>query len=382
MVPPAGREAVLSELHEGHHGITRLSRMYVWWPSISSDIEKSVRRCHQCQETQSTPPVTPLNRWKWPTRPWARLHLDFAGPFEGKTILVIIDAHSKWIEATCTPSTASSHVIEVLRTPFASFGLPQMVVTDNGTGFVSREFEHFLATSAPYHPASNGLAERAVQIVKGLKKETSGTMASQLARVLCSYRITPQTTTGVSPAQLLLGRRPRTRLDLLKTNLAERDEQKQLDQKARHDQRAKARSFRVGDTMFVQNFGFGDQWLPGVILSLSGPVSYIVELAGGRQKRCHQDHLRARMPENGGIRLSLGETPQEECFPVGPSEVNGPAYGTRLFYRSECTSSTSIRTVLQYCVRTQVLLELTYRVYFYLTVVSHPCDACILHHIM
>ena len=67
-----------------------------------------------------------------------------------------------------------------------------------------------------------------MQIVKkGLKKETSGTMSSRLAKLLFSYRITPQTTTGTSPAELLLGRRPRTRLDILKPNTAERVEEKQ-----------------------------------------------------------------------------------------------------------------------------------------------------------
>ena len=85
-----------------------------------------------------------------------------------------------------------------------------MVVTDNGTGFVSREFEEFLrrngvkhTTSAPYHPASNGLAERAVQVIKrGLKKVTAGTMGSRLAKVLFAYRITQQSTTGLAPAEL------------------------------------------------------------------------------------------------------------------------------------------------------------------------------------
>ena len=176
VVPPQGREAVLRELHEGHPGITRmkaLSRMYVWWPGINADIEKSVRLCRACQQVQSLPLLAPLHPWKWPTRPWARLHLDFAGPFQGKLILVAIDAHSKWIEATCTSSTSPSCVIEELRTIFAKFGLPETIVTDNGTGFTNEQFRSFLkdngirhTTSAPYHPASNGLAERAVQIVK------------------------------------------------------------------------------------------------------------------------------------------------------------------------------------------------------------------------
>ena len=88
-------------------------------------------------------------------------------------ILVVADAHSKCIEAVCTSSTFSASSIEVLHSLFARFGLPETVVTDNSTGFVSAEFEDFLkkngiahTASAPYHPSSNGLAERAVQIVK------------------------------------------------------------------------------------------------------------------------------------------------------------------------------------------------------------------------
>ena len=332
VIPPPGRQAVLQELHEGHPGISRmraLARMYVWWPGINSDIEKSVRLCQPCQDVQSSPPPAPLNPWKWPTRPWARLHMDFAGPFQGKTILVVIDAHSKWIEATCTPSTSSTSVIEELRTLFAKFGLPETIVTDNGSGFTSQEFETFLntngikhPTSAPYHPASNGLAERAVQIVKkGLKKVTSGSMNTRLAKVLFTYRITPQSTTGISPAELLLGRRPHTRLDLLRPNTARRVEERQQAQKRKHDLRARTRSFKEGDTVFVKNFGSGCQWLPGKILDVSGPVSFRVQLEDGRQRRCHQDHLRLREVE-GAMSSDMSQIAPEDSILISPTTTS------------------------------------------------------------
>ena len=149
-------------------------------------------------------------------------------------ILVIIDAHSKWIEAIHTSNATSTTVIEELREKFAQFGLPQTIVTDSGPCFTSSDFELFLSsngihhlTTAPYHPASNGLAERAVQIIKKGLKKIKGTFRSRLARTLFPYRITPQTTTSVSPAELLLNRRPRSKLDLLHPNLAERVESKQ-----------------------------------------------------------------------------------------------------------------------------------------------------------
>ena len=89
--------AVLRGLHEGHLGISKMKarvRMCVWWPGMNSDIEKFVRRCQKCQ-VQSSPPLAPFNPWRWPLRPQARLHLYFAGPFQGNTMLVLIDAPSK-----------------------------------------------------------------------------------------------------------------------------------------------------------------------------------------------------------------------------------------------------------------------------------------------
>ena len=147
--------------------------------------------------------------------------------------------------------------------------------------------------------ASNGLAERAVQIVKkGLKKVVSGSMNTRLAKVLFAYRITPQSTTGASPAELLLGRRPRTRLDLLRPNTAERVEERQQAQKRKHDSKARERAFKKGDDVFVKNFGSGSRWLPGKIVNVTGPVSFHVELEDGRQRRCHLDHLRRREVED------------------------------------------------------------------------------------
>ena len=111
--------------------------------------------------------------------------------------LILIDANSKWIEAFCVTSATSSTTIECLRQVFAQFGIPE---TDNGTCFISAEFDSFLKangvkhlTMAPYHPASNGLAEHAVQIVKqGLKKVTQGSLYSHLVKILFAYRLTPQ----------------------------------------------------------------------------------------------------------------------------------------------------------------------------------------------
>jgi len=162
----------------------------------------------------SAPPSSPLQLWRWPTRPWTRLHADFAGPFLGSMFLVVVDAHSKWIEVHSLPSITAATTIQCFRRIFATFGLPEVIVTDNGSTFTSGEFQQFLRRngvkhkrSPPYHPATNGLAERAVQTFKrGMKKLKLGTLQDKISRFLFAYRNIPQSTTDVSPAKLLLGR--------------------------------------------------------------------------------------------------------------------------------------------------------------------------------
>ncbi len=127
VIPPPGRQRLLQELHDRHAGMSRmksLARSFMWWPNMDKEIEQMVRTCTECQVNSSSPPVAPLHPWKWPTRPWARLHLDFEGPFQKEMFLIVIDSHSKWLEVFQMSSTTSHAVIQRLRTVFAQFGLP------------------------------------------------------------------------------------------------------------------------------------------------------------------------------------------------------------------------------------------------------------------
>lgn len=133
---------------------------------------------------------------------------------------------------------------------------------------------------------------------KGLKKIIHGSFRSRLAQILFAYRLTPQTTTGLSPSELLLGRRPRSRLDLLKPHAADRVENRQATkQVADHNKHSRDRSFKVGDLVFVRNYRQGDTWLAGEVLSKTGPVSYQIRLDDNRIRRCHVDQIRSRSVE-------------------------------------------------------------------------------------
>ena len=271
VVPRPGRQQILEELHAGHPGIARmksLARMFVWWPQMDNDIEIMVKGCLECQQSQPVPAKAPLHPWEWPSKPWSRLHVDFAGPVQGHMLLILVDAYSKWIEAFAVKSTTSSVVIQCLHSVLARFGLPDTLISDNATCFVSAEFEQFQTlngirhvTSSPYHPASNGQAERAVQTVKkGVQKMQTGLLTDRLAKFLFTYRTMPHTTTGVPPAELLIGRNLQTRFHKLYPNRREDVEKHQAQQKRDHDKRAKRCNLQPGDYVFARNFSAqGDQ---------------------------------------------------------------------------------------------------------------------------
>ena len=141
----------------------------------------------------------------------------------GKIFLVVVDAHSKWLDVYPMNACTSTATIEKLQQSLAVHGLLETVVTDNGTCFTSHEFSVFMRhngdkhiDSAPYHSSTNGLAERVVQTPKqGLKKLKQGLIETRVSRFLSSYRTTPQSTTGLSPSEMLFNRRVRTRFDLV-----------------------------------------------------------------------------------------------------------------------------------------------------------------------
>ena len=326
VVPPSVRQRILHELHELHPGVTRmkaLARSYVYWPNIDSDIETIVKKCVPCQENRKSPPSASLHPWEWPNKPWYRVHVDYAGPIDGKMFLILVDAHSKWMDVHIVPSTNAQSTIEKFEQSFATLGLPQVMVSDNGSMFTSSEMQHFLSsngikhiTSAPYHPSSNGLAERAVQTFKSAMKKLSGiSWQSRVSKFLARYRITPHSTTGSPPALLMFGRRPRCALDRVKPDLSAKVIERQEQQKLVHDSRAKDREFSAGDKVFYRDYSTNAsaKYSPGVIVRSTGPVSVEVKDGNDQLHRRHHDQLLQRDTEESSLPVEQSTTNETEC---------------------------------------------------------------------
>ena len=190
-----------------------LVRSHVWWPRIDRDIENKVKSCDLCLENSSDLPRALLHPWPWPEKPNQRLHLDFCGPVNSFMYLIIIGAHSKWIDVKEMRNITESSTIAVLKEYFGVWRLPESIVSDNGPTFTSTAFAEFLKfngiqhyRTAPYHPASNGAAENAVRTFKSKFKLLTQRMSRQdaVVKFLFVYRTTPHCTTGYTPAKLQL----------------------------------------------------------------------------------------------------------------------------------------------------------------------------------
>lgn len=231
IIPNQLRHTVLSELHRSHLGIIKTkceARGRFWWPNIDKEIEVFIADCSICQTLRSAPPRVPLTPWPLPDKPWQRIHIDFLGPINAKTYLVIVDAYSKWVECFDMSCCTSTAVIDKLHELISHFGLMETIVSDNGTAFVSSEFKSFCkengithVTTPTYSPSSNGQAEIYVKIIKkGIKSimassSTKKDMQFKLRDFLLDYRNSKHSTTELSPAQIMLGRSLKSRLDLL-----------------------------------------------------------------------------------------------------------------------------------------------------------------------
>ena len=111
-----------------------LGRSHVWWPGFDKAVKRVAKACQLAKNAPEKAPLHPWAwlTWAWLTSPWERIHVDFAGPFLGKILLVVMDAHSKWPEVCIMTSTTTAKTIALLREISSRNGLPKQLVSDNG----------------------------------------------------------------------------------------------------------------------------------------------------------------------------------------------------------------------------------------------------------
>lgn len=297
IVPSSLHKKILEQLHSSHPGISKMkakARSHFWWPNLDREIEALANNCHQCVQSRQNPAKT-YSPWPTDSAPFQRIHIDYLGPFANKMFLIVLDSYSKWVEVYPTTSTTSGPTIEKLRDCFARFGLPDVIVSDNGRQFVSSQFKEFCTrnsikhlTIAPYSPQSNGAAENAVKSFKvGMTKALSDpknngeSMETLTNRYLFFYRSSTHATTLETPYKRMFGREMRTHFDRIKPS-----------QVTAMCEQLESAKYTIGDNVIVRNYQHNNQkWQPAKIVKVLGKKMFKCTTAEGEWTR-HENQIR------------------------------------------------------------------------------------------
>lgn len=321
VVPENIKNAVLKLLHANHSGMTKmkqLARRTIYWQGLNSDIENFVKRCDTCAKMTIIPKVKSTETWIPTTRPFSRLHADFFY-FDKKMFLLIVDSYSKWLEVELMRyGTNAKSVIRKFISVFARFGLPDVVVTDGGPPFNSKEFVSFLECqgikvlkSPPYNPESNGQAERMVRVIKDVlkkhlldEKTKSLEIEDRLNLFLINYRNSCLGTEGMFPSEKIFSFKPKTLLDLInprnsyKNNLYKPTIIKPVQKEEGPSNKLlqfpdEFEKLVVGDKLLYKNIDKKDlpRWLDATFIKKFSKNLFQISLAG-RRLTAHRNQLK------------------------------------------------------------------------------------------
>lgn len=228
VIPKKLQSKVIEIAHSSHQGIVKTKsflRETVWFPGLDRLVEQAVQECLPCQAATRTyrSVKAPLEMTKIPDHPWEEVSADFYGPLStGEYLLVVVDDNSRFPEVEIISSLSTKTVIPKFDAMFARHGIPKVVKTDNGPPFNGELFTKWGASIGfthrkitPLWPQANGEAERMMGTlgkvirISHLEKKN---WKQQLYNFLRHYRATPHSTTGISPAEMLYGRKIRTEI--------------------------------------------------------------------------------------------------------------------------------------------------------------------------
>ncbi len=218
-VPRPLHGRALALLHQGHPGVTYMqqrAKNIFYWPGVTADIYRYVTNCESCTAHQNLPPREPLLQEPPASYPGECIAADFFD-LGSETFLVACDIFSNFPFYARVQSPSATALLNAVRSIFLQSGFPRVFLSDGGPAFRAEPFQNFLRSgacqhrvSSPRYAQSNGAAERVVQTIKMLKKKVS--TPDELFMAVLQLQNTPRPDTGVSPAQLFLGRSQRTPL--------------------------------------------------------------------------------------------------------------------------------------------------------------------------
>jgi len=219
--------------------------------------------------------------------------------------------------------------IKVLKEYFSLCGVPAKLVTDNVPSLCSEDFQLFLKNNgvfhiktSPYNPSSNGAAENLVRIFKNYLKKCSqnSDLETNIYKFNLSYNSSKYGATRVSSAELHLGRSLFTSLDSLLL-FAKSKYDDNLENSAKNYRGGREKKFDINDKVMCKNYGIGEKWLPGVILKILSPVTYLVSINDFGVWKRHINQIIERIESQD--RVLVVPSQEKAMSDIGNSVVGG-----------------------------------------------------------
>ena len=349
VLPEQCQDLVLTSMHDemGHQGRDRtldLVRSRFYWPGMSVAVGQKVSNCDRCIRRKNiTTDCASLISIE-SCEPLQLVCIDYLSlePSQGyDSVLIITDHFSKYAQAIPTRNQTAKTTARLLYDNFIlHYGIPDRLHSDNGRSFENKIIEELCAImgiekshTTPYHPESNGIAERfnrsLLSMLGTLPVDKKSAWKEHIASVVHAYNSTRHATTGYSPYQLMFGREAKLPIDVMfglstaddnsKTyteyvrklrkkiehgfELARKNTtESQKGQAEIHDKKVRGVTLQVGDLVLVRNKHvhrcdkLADYWEPDVYKVLAKPYPqlpvYVVKpQKGGRKRTLHRNLL-------------------------------------------------------------------------------------------
>lgn len=322
LIPEKLKQRILDTGHEGHVGVTKMKsniRSHAFWLGMNADIEEHVRKCTVCtmyQRRCDAPPLTAVAEKV--LIPWEKLSIDLTGPshvLDNNVLLTAIDMFSRYPEVCILHNASALEIVKNLRSMFARFGLPKVIISDNGSVFRSAEFGDFLNScgikhvfSSLYHPRGNSTIERMHGTLKNrlkrIRENSKVSLESAIDQVLYDIRSSPNDITGETPFMRLFNRPMSTKLAQLNDqDAAPVMRKRNVDSEYAKRWASKDKNYKPGQSVLVRK---GDRQpfdVQGIIKRTIGKYTYVVEI-NGREVRYNQRNLKP----------SGGYFPNVDCY--------------------------------------------------------------------
>lgn len=322
---------VLQDCHDkrNHPGINithQIVAQRYWWPSRTQDITDYVRSCETCQAVKHSNQASlrQLQPFEVPETPNSLWSIDTVVlGSAAKYAQCIVDHHSRFCWTFPTRTNTTEIVLSSLTTLFSCVGKPRVLISDNGTNFVSKKMTSFLRShsiehrrTSAYHPQANGLNERThYSIIRGIslamRASHSRLKWSTLAKkATADYNETPHGVTGFPPVFLQFGTRPEhcpfedISLEEARKIAVQRIQQQQHLRKIRHDKNHCPSNFKEGDQVWhrVPHTHPDKHKLsavydgPYTIKTQNGPESFLITRATGETRAEVRTHASSLKP--------------------------------------------------------------------------------------